>query len=84
MVTRQVLEDERPWQATTTAHLHTEGNNMKYIVEWVDHKGEQHTTGLLSRAGMILATDHFLNDSDIDPDLVQVQELSDAQLWAMQ
>ena len=57
---------------------------MKYIVQWVDHKGEQHTTGLLSRAGMILATDHFLNDSDIDPDLVQVKELSDAQLWAMQ
>ena len=57
---------------------------MKYIVQWVDHKGDQHSTGLLSRAGMILATDHFLNDSDIDPDLVQVQELTESQLWALQ
>ena len=57
---------------------------MKYIVKWVDHKGDQHSTGLLSKAGMILATDHFLNDSDIDPDLVQVQELTESQLWALQ
>ena len=56
---------------------------MKYIVKWVDYKGDQHSTGLLSKTGMILATDHFLNDSDIDPDLVQVQELTESQLWAL-
>ncbi len=57
---------------------------MKYIVEWVDHNGEQHSTGLLERTGMILATDHFLNDESIDPDLVLVKEISDAQLWSLQ
>ena len=57
---------------------------MKYIVEWIDYKGMQHSTGLLSRAGMILATDHFLNYSDIDPDLVEVKEITESQLWAMQ
>lgn len=57
---------------------------MKYIVEWVDHKGDQHTTGLLSRTGMILATDHFLNDESIDPDMVQVKEITETELWAMQ
>ena len=57
---------------------------MKYIVQWVDHKGDQQSTGLLSRAGMILATDHFLNDSDIDADLVQVREVTESQVWVMQ
>jgi hypothetical protein len=46
---------------------------MKYIVEWVDFQGNPHTTGLLSKAGMILATDHFLNDDSIDPDMVQIK-----------
>ena len=57
---------------------------MKYIVQWVDYKGDQQSTGLLSRTGMILATDHFLNDSDIDPDLVQVREITESQVWVMQ
>ena len=57
---------------------------MKYIVQWVDYKGDQQSTGLLSRTGMILATDHFLNDSDIDADLVQVREITESQVWVMQ
>jgi len=57
---------------------------MKYIVKWVDVNGQQRSTGLLSRSGMILATDHFLNDDDIDPDLVQVDKVPDHFVWEAQ
>lgn len=57
---------------------------MKYIVKWVDHKGEERVTGLLGRTGMILATDYFLNEESIDADSVSVTEVSETESWTLQ
>lgn len=51
---------------------------MKYIVKYKDFRGMNHSTGLLSRTEMLLATDRYLNNEDIDLDLVVIIDVSTA------